>query len=234
VRRLGFQLVTPLPATVMIPTPGPRSGILSALADEEALPPGGLANGIDPLLTAPAAGCAREWTAHTLRWRLARPGARYALHRREDLLAVSCVDTRNGVRVAIISKLFSATPVAARTLRALVRAACGFHRAPMVLYVGLNELARFSGAPLPRRLRESPLNLVTGPSTAHRTRRRSCASSSSTSTLLNAMKEGLPVAGSKPVCHRTIKEAHRNVARWAPKVTLPGFGMNARRAASGR
>jgi hypothetical protein len=73
---------------------------------------------------------------------------------------VSCVDKRHGVRVAIILKLFSATPVAAGTLRALVRAACGFHRAPIALHVGLNERARFSGVALPRRLRESPLKLI--------------------------------------------------------------------------
>jgi hypothetical protein len=54
--RLGFQLVTPLPATLMIPTPGRRSGILSTLAGEEALAPGAQANGIEPLLAAPAAG----------------------------------------------------------------------------------------------------------------------------------------------------------------------------------
>ena len=72
---------------------------------------------------------------------------------------MSCVDKRHGVRVAIILKLFSATPVAAGTLLALVRAACGFHRAPIAL-VGLNELARFRGVALPRRLRESPLKLI--------------------------------------------------------------------------
>jgi hypothetical protein len=159
VRRLDFELLTPLPASVMLPTPGSRGGIGSGWADASAFGDDGLAACPEPLL-APASGEARRWTAETLRWRLARPGARYALHRADELLAVSCQDSRHGVRVAILLKVFAASRVSAGTRRALVRAACRFHRAPIALHVGLNDLVDLRGVPLPERLRESPLNLI--------------------------------------------------------------------------
>ena len=160
VRRLEFELLTPLPASVMLPTPGSRSAIRSGPADAAAFAPGGLAADSEPLLAAPAVGEARRWTIETLRWRLARPGARYALHRGENLLAVSCQDSRHGIRVAVLLKVFASSQLSGHARRALVRAACRLHRAPIALHVGLNELADFRGLALPERLRESPLNLI--------------------------------------------------------------------------
>jgi hypothetical protein len=160
VRRLGFELLTPLPASAMLPTPGSRGGIRSGWADASAFARDGLAARAEPLLAAPATGEARRWTPETLRWRLARPGARYVLHRADDLLAVSCRDGRHGVRVAVLLKVFAASRVAAGRRRALVRAACRVHRAPIALHVGLNDLVDFRGVALPERLRESPLNLI--------------------------------------------------------------------------
>jgi GNAT superfamily N-acetyltransferase len=159
-RRLDFTLLTALPASVLAPTPGPRRAIRSGWADAGAFARDGLAADAEPLLAAPASGEARRWSEQTLRWRLARPGARYALHRSDDLLAVSCRDSRHGVRVAILLKVFAASAPPGDARRALVRAACRFHRAPLALHVGLNELIDFRGVALPRRLRESPLNLI--------------------------------------------------------------------------
>jgi len=160
VRRLDFELLTPLPASVMLPTPGTRGGIRSGWADAGAFARDGLAANTEPLLVGPATGEARRWTPETLRWRLARPGARYALHRADDLLAVSCRDSRHDIRVAILLKVLAASPVSDRARRALVRAVCHFHRAPIALHVGLNDLVDFRGMALPERLRESPLNLI--------------------------------------------------------------------------
>ncbi len=160
VRRLDFELLTPLPASVMLPTPGSRRGIRSGWADTSAFAGDGLAADSEPLLAAPVTGEARRWTPETLRWRLAKPGARYALHRADDLLAVSCQDSRHGIGVAILLKVFAPSRVSAGTPRALVRAACRFHRAPITLHVGLNDLVDFRGMALPERLRESPLNLI--------------------------------------------------------------------------
>jgi hypothetical protein len=160
VRRLDFKLLMPLPASIMLPIPGSGRGIRNGWADASAFERDGLATGIEPLLAAPTSGEARVWTPPTLRWRLARPDARYALHRTENLLAISCVDSRHGVRVAVLLKVFAASRVFSDTRRALVRAACGFHRAPIALHVGVNDLVDFRGIALPERLRESPLNLI--------------------------------------------------------------------------
>lgn len=159
IKRLGFELLTPLPANVMLPLPGASAGIRSRAVRAEASDCG-LGPDVTPLLAVPGRGEARRWTADTLAWRLRRPGASYALHRGRHVLAVTCHDRRAGVRVAIILKVFAAAPLSNGDARALVRAACRHHRAPVALHVGVNELVDFRGIALPKRLRESPLNLI--------------------------------------------------------------------------
>ncbi len=157
VRRLAFELVTPLPATVLLPMPGAPRGVHSVWADRADDP----TIGAETMVTrTPARGIATAWTVERLRWRLRAPGARYALHRSERALAVTTVDRRRGVPVAILLAVFAAAPLAAADRHALVRAACRFHRAPLALHVGVNEHVPFRGIPLPERLRESPLNLI--------------------------------------------------------------------------
>lgn len=156
-RRLGFRLVGPLPAEVVFPAPRPVRGVSSGWADAAAFELGGLAAGISGLLDAPQRGLARSWTPEQLRWRLASPDARYALHRTADALVISTVDRRKGVPVAVLLGVLAAQPVDGARL---VRAACRFHRAPLALHVGLSDVVRFRGVPLPARLRESPLNLI--------------------------------------------------------------------------
>ncbi len=160
IRHLDFELLMQLPANVMIPLPGYRDDIRSSWSEPAAFDSGGLAAASEALLSVPSSGEARRWTPETLRWRLGRPGVRYALHRRDDMLAVSCEDRRHGVPVAILLKVFTAGPMSKRAQRALVRAVCYFHRAPLALHVGLNDLVDFSGLTLPQRFRESPLNLI--------------------------------------------------------------------------
>jgi len=160
VRRLEFELIGPLPVNVLLPLPARPHGLQSAWADHSAFAQGGLASNLEPLLAAPAHGRARAWTSEALRWRLALPGAHYALHRTGELLAVSCLDRRHGVRVAILLKVFASSAVPGAVRRGLVAAVCRFHRAPLALHVGLNDLAGFRGVPLPARLRDSPLNLI--------------------------------------------------------------------------
>lgn len=160
VRRLGFELIGPLPVNVLLPSPARTRGFRSGWASDTALSAGPIATDLEPLLAAPASGCARVWSTETLRWRLAAPGARYALHRSREVLAVSCLDRRGGVRVAILLKVFASSPVPGPVRRALVAAACRFHRAPLALHVGRTDLVHFRGIPLPERLRDSPLNLI--------------------------------------------------------------------------
>lgn len=157
-KRLSFELVGPLPATLLFPVPW-RRGARSAWAGEEALALGGGAD-LGPLLVPPPQGLAPAWTAEALRWRLAAPGSRYALHRTEHALAVSTADRSKGVPVAMMLKVFASEPLGAAERASLVTAACGFHRAPLALHVGLNDLVGFRGPALPERLRSSPLNLI--------------------------------------------------------------------------
>jgi GNAT superfamily N-acetyltransferase len=160
-RRLSFELVGPLPATVLLPLPGRRQPVRSTWAGEEAFAAGGVAaGGLEALLAPPARGLARAWTAETLRWRLASPGSRYALHRSENMLVVTTADRSKGVPVAVLLKAFASAPPSAAERRAVVRAACRFHRAPLAIHAGLNEMVSFQGTRLPERLRSSPLNLI--------------------------------------------------------------------------
>ena len=160
VARLGFELVRALPATILLPVPGLAAPVQSAWATDSCFEAGGVAADVERLLTAPEQGIARRWTPETLRWRLADPQARYALHRSEQALSVSTRDTRNGVGVAVLLKVFAPAGLSVADARALVRASCRFHRAPLALHVGINDRVRFGGVPLPRRFRESPLNLI--------------------------------------------------------------------------
>lgn len=157
---LGFELLTQLPAKVIVPLPGSGGNVQSDWVGSGAFSPGGLAALSEEFISAPTSGEARRWTLDTLRWRLARPGFHYALHRGDNMLAVSCADRRYTVPVAILLKIFAVDRIPGRVQRALVRAACRFHHAPLALHVGLNETVDFSGVALPRRLRESPLNLI--------------------------------------------------------------------------
>jgi GNAT superfamily N-acetyltransferase len=160
-KRLSFELVGPLPATVLVPTPHRRSRVRSAWAGEEAFAAGGVAADIESLLAAePAHGLARAWAPEALRWRRASPGSRYVLHRSEHALAVSTADRSKGVTVAMMLKVFASERLTGSERAAVVWAACRHHRAPLALHVGINDVAGFRGPTLPDRLRSSPLNLI--------------------------------------------------------------------------
>lgn len=160
-KRLSFELAGPLPATVLLPLPGRGQGVRSMWAGEDAFAAGGVAGaGLEALLAPPARGLARAWTPEALRWRLAAPGSRYALHRSERMLVVSTADHSKPVPVAVLLKAFASAPPSAAERRAAVRAACRFHRAPLAIHAGLNDMVSFSGPRLPERLRSSPLNLI--------------------------------------------------------------------------
>ncbi|MCW3010777.1 MAG: family N-acetyltransferase [Solirubrobacterales bacterium] len=163
-RRLGFVNHGPLPATLLVPVPGPRSAVRSGWSSASPA----LLSELELVLAPPATGLTRRWTPEALRWRLASPGTRYALHRTDDALVVSTRETRSGVRVAIVLAAFAAAPLPAARTRALVRAVCRFHRAPLALHGGVNDRVAFRGPPLPERFRASPLNFITRSLTAER------------------------------------------------------------------
>lgn len=158
IRRLEFEFVGELPATVIFPTPARGATWFSSAWAA----PGARAmlNDAADLLRPSHHGLARLWNPETLSWRLACPGTRYALHRGADVLAVSALVRARGVRVAVILKVFARGLLDAGSTRALVWSAARWHRAPISLHVGWNDRFKPRGIALPRMLRPSPLNLI--------------------------------------------------------------------------
>lgn len=155
VQRLGFDLVGPLPVTVLLP--GLRRTARAPVVSAE-LPPGPR---IDELLEASAGrGLAGRWDRELLTWRLARPGARYLVHDGGDWLAVTTAAKVGPLNAAMLLAVFAATPLDAAGERAVVRSACRSHRAAVAIHAGYNQNLRRKGVPLPDRLKPSPLNLI--------------------------------------------------------------------------
>lgn len=158
-RRLAFVNHGPLPVQVLVPVPGRASG--GAIESVWAADSMTALDDAERILAVGPRGLTRRWTRETLRWRLSSPGARYALHRSHDLVAVTASERGpGGVPVALILGVFATGPLIPSRLHALTRAACRFHRAPVALHAGFNARAPFNGVPLPERFRPSPLNLI--------------------------------------------------------------------------
>lgn len=159
-RRLGFTLIASLPATVMVPRPG-GGPVVETVSPAQLDAIGDV--GVAELLASvhrPARGIEPVWTAESLAWRLAAPGARYAVHRLPGALAVSTSERRSGIDVAVILTMLADHDLDRSEVDAIVRAACRRHRAPFALHAGVHAGADIRGVPLPRRLRPSPLNLI--------------------------------------------------------------------------
>jgi hypothetical protein len=157
--RLHARLVGPL--RVVVALPGVPTKVQSRPADESTLGDDDVASMLDGLSERrPSAWC-QEWTPETLRWRLAAPRARYALHWTDEVLAVSARTTVRGVPVGVLMKLLPREgPVPASVTRRIVGAIHRHHRVPTVVYAGFNDLARVTGVRVPQRVRPGPLNLV--------------------------------------------------------------------------
>ena len=109
----------------------------------------------------PPTGHGTRWTAELLRWRLARPGARYVLHLREGVAFVSTVSRHGPLRVAVLLKVLARRPdVRPVSPRAIAAVLARHHRTPLILHWGATPLLRPGGFALPRRLMPSPLGLV--------------------------------------------------------------------------
>src|SRR5690606_34514226 len=74
------------------------------------------------------AGFAPVWSAELLRWRLAKRRARYWLHERDDLLAVSTTTRLKGVPFAVLCKTLPRVPGPPIDGGALVRHLQRVHR----------------------------------------------------------------------------------------------------------
>ncbi|WP_158276762.1 GNAT family N-acetyltransferase [Paraconexibacter algicola] len=160
-RRLDFTSLGPLPARVHLPT-GPGRGVSGTRVDQALLADPALREELARrLAVAPrGSGITRRWTVDALLWRLARPGARYSLHRLPGVLAVSTVQRTHGVPVAVVLKVLADDLLSPREARRLVNGICRHHRAPLGLHVGVAPALPLRNLRLPDRLRPSPLNFI--------------------------------------------------------------------------
>lgn len=162
VKKLGFRLLGGLPVTVGATIPWAGSAKSVAVTHDY------LTNELhrakyDVEWTGSGVGCRPVWSLELLRWRLAQPNARYWLHHHDNWLAVSTVERRAGLKVAIVLK---AWPRLGSTLsRSTIRAICAAHNTPFYLHAGTSRPLGWFGVPLPSRLRPAPLNLIYRPLT---------------------------------------------------------------------
>jgi GNAT superfamily N-acetyltransferase len=142
VRRLDFSTVTPITAAYL---DGP-----------------GFKSFYDSLDLIATTGWARDWTFETLRWRLSQPNAEYFAVETGDVAAIVTMTHASKVPVVAILKLFAREGASGSTSGAgAVSAACLKLKAPAAVYAGFNAKVRMRGVPVPKRLRPSPLNLIT-------------------------------------------------------------------------
>lgn len=161
VKYMGWRHWGPLPVRIIAPVRRWVGGFEHHEVDPDFLEGQAfvrIATGLD---LNPSRGFANRWSPEFLRWRLARPRARYCVHATDELVAVSTTDRRFGVRAAIILKLLPRTPrTEPISASRMIAGICRYHRAPVAAYAGMNVDVRVRGIAPPRRLQPSPLHLI--------------------------------------------------------------------------
>ncbi len=163
VKYMGWKLITPLPVKVVQPIGQGRSRrrmshrwITDAWLDSDGFTD--LAASVD---RNPVEGWATDYTPDVLRWRLACPNTKYAVHTADDMVLITTRSSLGPIPACIVLKVFplvsgraviDATPA--------IRSATRWHRAAFAVYAGFNGSVEVRGITPPMRLRPSPLNLV--------------------------------------------------------------------------
>lgn len=163
VEALGWRALDPLPVTLVAPSPrGLRMEhrrVDAALLDSSWFDKIAGAGFVRSLGT--SGTFEPVWTGDHLRWRLARPGARYSLHVHDDVVVVSTRTVMKGVRFAVILKVLARRPFTRpRSLGRIARTVMVHQRAPFVVHWGRNPFLRVRGLRLPQEKMPSPLSLV--------------------------------------------------------------------------
>lgn len=158
----GFRLVTPMPVKIC-PSVWPElrrvetrriTATYLAGSEFEAL--------YATLDVEPQDGWCEKYTLPVLRWRLSRPDTDYRIHASEEVVIVTSSDRRHGIPFTVVLKTFRRRNAASArpSANGVIAAACRERRTPLAVYSGFSGRTRVYGAPLPERLKPSPLNLV--------------------------------------------------------------------------
>lgn len=161
VATLGWRALDPLPVTLLAPV-GRSGAVESVAATPELLASPAFDRLTEGGFLAPDhAGYAPVWSPGYLRWRLAKPGSAYVLHRTDDLLVVSTRTHMSRVPFGVVLKVLARPglggPVPSGRVAALV---ARHHRTPFVVHWGRNPWMRVRGVRLPQSRMPSPLSLV--------------------------------------------------------------------------
>jgi hypothetical protein len=159
--RIGARLITSLPVRA-VPRLGRRPrGVESHDLDDAFRASADFTRLITGLDETPADGWTQRWTPEHLRWRLAAPGAGYAIHASEEVVAISTTATAKGVPLTVILKLL---PRAGRRgplpARSVISAAAHHHGVRAAIYAGFNAHVTVRGVLVPKRAQPAPLNLL--------------------------------------------------------------------------
>lgn len=158
VATLGWRSLDPLPVT-MVPAVGSARGFRSA-ADEADIDTLLAGVRIDRFPRSSTTGYAPIWTLDYLRWRLARPGADYAVHVSDDVVIVSTRTKVAGVPFAVILKVLPRRERVRVRIGRIAAVVGRHHRAPFAIHWGRNPTMPLRGIPLPQSRMPSPLSLV--------------------------------------------------------------------------
>ena len=159
--RIGARLITSLPV-VAVPRLAARArDVESHELDAAFRGSAAFERLIEGLDESPAEGWTQRWTPAQLGWRLAAPGAGYALHASDEVVAITTRALAKGVPVAVILKLLPrggrSGPVSARSV---IAAALRHHRVPVGIYAGFNRHVPVRGIAIPKSIQPAPLNLL--------------------------------------------------------------------------
>jgi len=115
----------------------------------------------DTLDFSPTANFSQRWTKETLRWRLARPDAEYAVHEGPHSVVVTCPEKKNGVPFAVVLKTFRKkdAPKDPMPVNGVIAAACRARGAVMAVHAGFSAKTVVQGARVPEAYKPAPLHL---------------------------------------------------------------------------
>ena len=157
--RIGARLIASLP--VVVGPRGRRSAAESHTVDDAFLAGDRFATLAADLDVHPATGWTQRWTLEQLSWRLAAPGANYAVHADDHVVAVTTNAKAKGVPVTVVLKLLPrGVPEGRLSSRAVVAAACRHHGTFLWVHAGWNAHVAVRGVPVPKRVQPAPLNLL--------------------------------------------------------------------------